>query len=505
MTTPDYFSRKPPYIRTNSRLTPNDRNDRLSASPRTPSFGRSLSSQYGSPGGSYRAEEEAIIYAVGARSFSAGFTGESAPRCIQTFGPNDSRRVDDFRQWTTGANRSLNRNPGPWGKEWELWSFDLRNLDLDLVEDKVERAVRQAHTKYLLLDQRSRRAVIALPTGLSSPLLEVVLRTMFKSSGPSSISIWANPLLCTVSAGLRSALVVDIGWEEVTVTAVYEYREVLHRRSIRAAKDLTMSTAEMLEEHTGPVGRREKIAFETAEDIMSRMAWCKRSKDAEDPDYDATATALPIRTASGLSTMLKVPFAALSDPAERTFFDSDSTQDDHTLPLHILAYRCLLALPLDVRAICMSRIIITGGVSNIPGLKPRLIREIEELVNSRGWDPVMNYGSATEARKKAAQTQTSTLSLPMRERPPDGASIADQSPTPIRAFHERDEISDKLAREAAKRGSPAQGVVRGVETLGVWAGASIIAGLKVEGMLEVRRDEFLKYGLASFGNRLDAM
>lgn len=504
MATPDYFSRKPSYQRTRTGgLTPGGA--ATLSSPRTPNFNRSISGQYSSPG-AYRSEEESIIYSVGTRSLSAGFAGESAPRCIQTFGPEDSRRADDFRACTSSSNTPLAHNAGPWAKGWELWGLDVRHVDLELVEDKIERAVREAHTKYLMLDQRSRRAVLGLPTGISNPLLEAVLRTFFKSSGPSSIAIWSNPLLCTLSAGLRSALVIDIGWNESTVTAVYEYREVLSRRTQRAAKHLSRCTAQMLEEHTGPKGAREKIAFETAEDIMQRMVWCKRSREAEDEEYDSSATALPIKTTSGLSTTFKIPFGSLAEPVEHAFFDTDPRKaDDHNLPLHMLAYRCLLALPLDVRAICMSRVVITGGPSDIPGLKSRLLREIENVVKSKGWDPVINYGSATEARRKTMQTQSSAL--PLRVKPPDqdGQPTGQTPQTPARDIYDKDDISDKLARETTKRGVVVQGTVRGIETLGAWAGASLASNLKLDSMLEVRREDFLKYGLACFGTRLDAI
>ncbi|KAL1306257.1 hypothetical protein AAFC00_004346 [Neodothiora populina] len=507
MSTPDYFARKPAYHRTRTGgLTPNERSDRSSLSPRTPTFGRTLSSQYASPG-AYRGDEESIIYAIGARSIQVGFPGEPTPRAVQTFGPGDSRRVDDFRRWDPNTRRTASRNRGPWGKEWELWGLDTRNTDLGLVGDKVERAVRTALTKYLLLDQRSRRAMLALPNGMSDPLLYIVLKAIFSSATPSSVSIWPNPLLATIAAGLRSSLVIDIGWEEVSVSAVYEYRQVLHRRSVRAAKHLVQSVAQMLQEHTGPVGAREEMTFDTAEDIMERMAWCKMSDDSEDPDFDTTSMSLPIRTASGLSTTLRVPFGSLAEPVERTCFEMESPlehTDDHDLALHHLAYRCLLALPLDVRSICMSRIVITGGVSNIPGLKPRLLREIEKLVKDGKWDPVMNYGSARKANGQAAQGEGMTL--PTRTTATErNAPLDPSAQTPFRDVHEKDDISEKLAREAAKRGEVTQGVVRGVETLGVWAGVSMAAHLKVEGMLEVRRDEFLRYGLASLGDRLDVI
>ena len=39
-------------------------------------------------------------------------------------------------------------------------------------------------------------------------------------------------------------------------------------------------------------------------------------------------------------------------------------------------------------------------------------------------------------------------------------------------------------------------MVRGVETLGAWAGGSLLAALKVKGTVEIDKDSFLQYGLA---------
>jgi hypothetical protein len=138
-------------------------------------------------------------------------------------------------------------------------------------------------------------------------------------------------------------------------------------------------------------------------------------------------------------------------------------------------------------------------------LKPRLLREIESTVNTKGWDPVMNYGSATEKRQQSAKQQT--IALPTRMKPPDASDPgkhltpqSDEQPVARNAPQERDEVAEKLQREVLKRGITIQGEVRGVETLGAWAGASLVASLKVDAAFEIKRDDFLKHGLSSLGH-----
>ncbi|KAH0355650.1 fungal-specific actin related protein, partial [Aureobasidium melanogenum] len=486
MAAPDYFARKPSYNRSRSGLgvpgatTP--------ASPHTPLLTRSLSSQLSSPGASYRADEDSLVYELGSRSFRAGFAGDSAPRCIISFGPDQLRRLNDFTTTST-----THRSENDWAKDWELWDLDIRHMNLGLIEDKIERAIRNAHTNYLMLDQRPRKVSLVLPSALPHPLVSLTLNVVFNAFQPATVQLWTPPLLCAVSAGLRSALIIDIGWHETTITALYEYREVVHKRSTRAGKMLTRNMADALRKHA-PTS--DPLSFDTAENMVTRMAWCRSSRDQH---FDDSVT-LPLGASSA-----QVPFDCLADPAEETFLSTPvplEQIDDHDLPIHLLAYRCLLSLPLDVRAICVSRILITGGVSDMPGLKSRLLREIENIVSAKGWDPVMNYGSATEKRQQSAQQQM--MAIPTRTRQPDAnnqvAAPADEQLLARNTPQERDEVAEKLQREVLKRGITIQGEVRGVQTLGAWAGASLVASLKVDAAFEVKRDDFFKNGLNSLGH-----
>lgn len=492
MAAPDYFVRKPTFNRSRSGLgVPGASSP---ASPHTPLLTRSLSSQLGSPAAPYRVEEDSLVFEIGSRSFRAGFVGDSAPRCIIPFGPDQNKRLNDF---TPSASSSLAGDN--WAKDWELWDLDVRNVNLGLTEDKIERAIREAYTRHLMQDQRPRKLVLALPSTLPYPLISATLSIIFNSFQASSVQLWPTPVLCAVSAGLRSALVIDIGWHETTVTALYEYREVLHNSSTRAAKMLTHKMADALRQHASTL---DHVSFATAEDIVTRMAWCRVMDHQRFDD----SVSLPLGANSS-----RIPFEALAEPAEHTFFTATVPAehiDDHDLPIHLLAYRCLLSLPLDVRAICISRITVTGGASDIPGLKPRLLREIETLVNAKGWDPVMNYGSAKEKKQQAAHQRS--MSLPTRGKPPDTdgqqgtadlePSSQDEQSLARNAPQERDEVNEKLQREALRRGPTVRGTVRGVDTLGAWAGASLVASLKVDAAFEIKRDDFLKHGLSSLGH-----
>jgi hypothetical protein len=60
-------------------------------------------------------------------------------------------------------------------------------------------------------------------------------------------------------------------------------------------------------------------------------------------------------------------------------------------------------------------------------------------------------------------------------------------------------IDSKLAHVALRNGPPPAsltgGIVRGVETLGPWTGASLVAQQRIRGIVEIDRERYLQHGL----------
>ncbi|KAG6986680.1 hypothetical protein G7Y79_00074g098770 [Physcia stellaris] len=147
----------------------------------------------------------------------------------------------------------------------------------------------------------------------------------------------------------------------------------------------------------------------------------------------------------------------------------------------------------------MSHIILTGGGSHIPGLKPRLLEELSATVQSRGWD-------AVEGRRKklgivSGNQNTTTTTKEANQEKGQEKKAAPKSETetipPSHQPHPPDPIADKLHRAANRGTKPiVSGVVRGVESLGAWAGGSLMASLRIRGVVEVERDGFLAAGMA---------
>lgn len=329
--------------------------------------------------------------------------------------------------------------------------------------------------------------------------------------------------MSAVAAGVRSALVIDMGWSETVVTSVYEYREVRSTRSIRGGKMLLETLYNTLHAMIKGGVRDEDgeriISFEECEDIMCRLMWCRSSRlrssqrqstiletveeqdesEAETPQPSGTHSPgvvhVPINS-SNPPTKLEIPFEKLADICDEAFFKTSAPPpDDEELPLDSLVYQHLLQLPLDVRATCMPRIIFTGGCSNILAIKERIIDEVTSIVNKRGWEPVTGKGvdqlrNNPKLKRKNSSPSPSATPTSVSDAE-EGSEITVQPPADAAPLH--DPIEAKIARN---RETPQQmqGQIRVLHSLGPWAGASLLCQLKIHATATVDRDIWLQQG-----------
>ncbi|KAL5340138.1 hypothetical protein BJX70DRAFT_133259 [Aspergillus crustosus] len=476
----------------------------------------------------YRVEEDAIIIELGARWLRAGFEGESEPKAIVGFGPEESRRSGDYRRWLKGTPVADDTLPLPpakpddWSRPYELWKMDLRDVDMGLVEDKVERMFREMYNKYLLTDAGSARLVLVLPSVIPHPLLSSLLTTLFNRWRIPSISLLTSAAMATTAAGLRSALVVDIGWAETIVSGLYEYREVATKRSTRAMKLLIQETGRMISRLSGqtPSGDTISADFDFCEEVVSRFLWCKSCQQGEATSTSAADVVdknvfIPSPSNPGFSD-IELPFSRLAEPVEKVLFAegvSDCDLDDEEAPVSLLVYNTLLSLPPDVRGICMSRIIFIGGGANIPGVRRRILDEVAHLVKQYGWSPVRGKVVLQRLQKlklshrptstQIPETQTKTGSDTADDTGDDTADESDYE-TADEAEVEVDPIEQKLLRTREKDAPPpVQGILREVESLGPWAGASLATSLKIRGLVEIEREKYLQHGLAGASREFD--
>lgn len=93
---------------------------------------------------------------LGARQLRIGLAGDVVCRGTVSFGPEQQRRVGDLRVWQEDYQHDWRRagEDGAgrtWDTAYELWQLDVRQIDAGLISDKLERALREAFTKFVSL------------------------------------------------------------------------------------------------------------------------------------------------------------------------------------------------------------------------------------------------------------------------------------------------------------------------------------------------------------------
>jgi actin-related protein len=375
--------------------------------------------------------------------------------------------------------------------------------------------------------------VAVLPSSMPLPLLSTLLDTLFNRFQPPTISLLSAPTTTTVAAGVRSALVVDLGWSETVVTAVYDYREIACNRTIRGGRMLVEQMHKLLKrciaEGSGKsyneADNSEEyiVSFEECDDLTSRLVWCKPAKGSHSsqqksdalptvqeqdetdmpgayPEEASRGSPLPL-TSTRPRVTIHPTFDQLSEPCESTFFDPQRPQsqfDDEELPVHLLVYRSLLQLPMDVRAVCMSHIIFTGGCLNVLGLRRRIFDEVAQLVRERGWSGVT--GKAVEQLKQNPKLKRrgsrQASDHPSGIGSPTGGVEEDEVwHDAANASQEKDPIEEQL-RKAGRITPGTHGEMRCIESLGAWSGGSLVSQLKVPAIATIDRELWLQQGVA---------
>ncbi|KAK4943917.1 hypothetical protein LTR10_016633 [Elasticomyces elasticus] len=496
-----------------SAIRPGLRERQQSGSPHTPS--RYISSVQSSPGSSFfRTEEDPIIIELDPRGLSAGFQGESGPQCTIPFTPQNSRRVGDYRTYLPDYKRRKDDLQAR-SNDYELWRSDLKDVDLGLLEDKLERAVREAYNRHLLVDAGLARLILVLPSLVPHPVLSTVLTLLFERWKYVSITLLPSPTMTAVAAGLRSGLVVDIGWEETTITAIFEYREIQVRRSVRAMRALTLKIGALLEEIRKEQDESTRdsllLDFDFVEEFLDRAGACHgllpNSEDEltsktdtlnlgehpPDGTTNAPATDVVIDWPTLTSSRpVSISRTRLQDAVRRTLLEASDEDhlDDQEQPISQLLYRTLLSVSADVRSICMPRIVFSGRGPRIAGLPQSILDNTNAIIKEHGW---------TAVRGKNISANRNGLT-----------ELAQARAAPVDARHDitlpgvGDFVEERLQKQKSKDATTSvQASLRQVDSLGPWAGASLVSSLKVRPFVEIEREKFLSHGLAGAHRDLD--
>ncbi|KPM06908.1 actin-related protein 10-like protein [Sarcoptes scabiei] len=263
----------------------------------------------------------------------------------------------------------------------------------------LEKYIQMIYFRYLAVNPKDRRVVVVESVFAEKSFREKLANILFKSLDVPSVIMVPSHVVSMATLGIRTALVVDIGYQEAISIPVFEGVTLLdavqfaplggkslHRRIMdeliqRKAFYKENETVKILKEEILNESILEDIKFKTCfvttrerGSLLAQQKLDKSSVQTEEIACKITDPPRSIKYPFGGSQILHIPGSLRESVCELLF---EMYGEEHTLPTLILD--SILKCPLDCRKVLASNVVLIGGTSMIPGLKIRLLSEIEYL------------------------------------------------------------------------------------------------------------------------------
>ncbi|KAJ2440655.1 hypothetical protein GGF42_007554 [Coemansia sp. RSA 2424] len=391
--------------------------------------------------------EERIVLDIGTHSLRAGFSGDHVP--IHSSALNTAYTL---------TNTSITRASGK--SSFMAYSETEEELEARLVEQ-----LRDVYRRDLLVDARTRKVALVesalAPVGLRLAAARVLLgnlRVPHLSFYPSSV---AALMTCgSVNAGL----VIDCGHRVVSVTPVYEARALPPYATLTplAGSALFSNLRALLESFarftpssaaSGGSGSSEEgmecrgadvLSDSVVAHIMTRLLLaspiappsklrgdlgvvgrnrCELSQELV-AFYESSSTCSAPFTrltmdSPGYGRGLLVFPSWIRERAAEPLFCGDPAADYLGIPDAIV--QCIERVPVDIRRALVSRILVIGGVADMPGFRHRLLHDIVERLRRDVRWPAL---AADAALADDSSTSSSSQAFAPSDRSWIGASLA---------------------------------------------------------------------------------
>jgi len=251
----------------------------------------------------------------------------------------------------------------------------------DLAEQRSEDELREllVHFIYdiaymqLMVKTQDRRVVISESVVAPSSFRKVLADVLYRHFAFGSVLFAPTSLFALFPLGSETGLVVDCGYSETQIMAVYNGNPLLGTFSAVGAGSMVVhKQIEDMLKATGQVPNEETIDEATLEDIKVRACV------AVAPDSGVQAPTVDYRFPSG--HVVQLDHALRTAPVEVLFASSefDFEEFDSSIPQAIL--ETLKQCPVDTRVELAKSIVLCGGTAMIPGFKGRLVAELLKLL-----------------------------------------------------------------------------------------------------------------------------
>ncbi|CAI4222157.1 unnamed protein product [Auanema sp. JU1783] len=314
--------------------------------------------------GSIDSSKPAVVIEIGTNLTKCGFAGDKVPRIVRT----------QFRDELLQVHKNL---------------IDENGTTIQPNIKNIFKFFKYLFYNVLITMPRERRVIIVESVFTPTELRQAICKVLLEILHVPSVLFMPSHLCATFPFNTKNALVLDVGIKEssaipiaegVTMLNNWEISKVGYSLLANRVKELMFEFGRIIEIDGNERVLSEEdwqhvVDYDILEEIICRSLFCtskERSlliQKGEEALLDPVPVSyeIPIKTES-----LKVP-GIVRETACEVFFDKNSEDDP---PLQILLNRLIDKLPIDLRRQMFSGILVTGGVSLIPGFLSRLKEEL---------------------------------------------------------------------------------------------------------------------------------
>lgn len=358
-----------------------------------------------------------VILEIGNRIVRAGVAGRNTPAC----------EIHVESVWSDLPQMKNYQNSHLYASLWSIreisgekhWQDGTENEPwyikdpIKRMESVLEAILRQAFNEELLVDPRTQRIAIVENPFWPNQIRKSIVKVLFKHLHVLSVVFIPSPVLDLIAAGLRSGIVVDIGWEETTVHPVYDLRHLIteSRSSVRGSKLLFDETKELLQNALNSQVSGQEVTFNDTQKAVAGALYAGTDNPVGAavrmvvPGSSNTPPIAKTRTFElQCGTTLQVSNKVLQSAVTSTLLSSSPNPDDNELSIPLLISNVIEHLSHDVRGTTQSTIVFVGSATRIPGLQSKILSELRRILRKKD---ITSASSVMAAKSLGAWTGAS--------------------------------------------------------------------------------------------------
>ncbi|KAL1138735.1 hypothetical protein AAG570_008797 [Ranatra chinensis] len=314
------------------------------------------------------ADKLAVVLDLGARYTKFGFIGEFAPRCII---PSEIKCPSS-------------------GKIRYIYSYTDEN---DLYSLLVE-FVHMLFFKHVLVTPKDRHVVIVESLLCPTLFRDTLAKVLYRHFEVASILFVPSHLVALCTLGVKTALVIDVGYEEVQIIPVYEGVPILKAWQAQplAAKAIEarlrnnfINAYNNMKNAAGDCGDTDTFAEDVSElpdsvieDIKVRGCFVTTMERSE-----MISKSEPVKEPPPLKYRIKGDkLILIPGICRETAFEVLFERDNDTNSIQDLVLKSILECGIDTRKQLAENLFLVGGTVMAPGFKSRFMREVKALLHS---------------------------------------------------------------------------------------------------------------------------